>query len=420
MSKSLLTKDQKKVITAIAFGNILEWYDIYAFVFLTPILAKEFFGFESYIASITSAFVVFGLGAVSRILGGWFFGNSGDHTSGRKETFQFSILITTLATVLTGCLPTFNSWGVFAPISLILLRMIQSFGAAGEFPGAICFLYENSHSGNARFMTSWVGVGNQLGTIVALIEMFIFDTFASEEFLFSWGWRISFWYGGVIGIIGFILRNRLHETIPFERLKIENKLDKETELQLVKNHIIPIIQGLGFGMVNASTYYILATYVPVYVETILGISTSSRVIVSLGFVIITTVCLPLVGIMGDRVRNKPILVYSAIACILLVFPLSYAINTKSLMLLLLVSILYIIPITLISGLLAFRLAHLFHTAVRYSGVAFSWNIADGLFGGFAPALAILLFRVTGMDGAFGIYILITAIVSLFAYSRIRE
>lgn len=147
-----LTREQIRVIFTVSFGNILEWFDIYSYVYLAPILARLFFNSISEVANTMSFFLLFGVGFLSRILGAAIFGHFGDRI-GRKKTFMWSITITTSSALLMGFLPTHQNWGFLATILLVLLRLIQSAAASGEVPGTVCFLYEYASITNRKFMT---------------------------------------------------------------------------------------------------------------------------------------------------------------------------------------------------------------------------------------------------------------------------
>lgn len=214
-TKSHLSKQQFKVISIITFGGILEWYEIYSFVYLAPILGKLFFNYHSGLMNLLSSFLLFGTGFISRPFGAILFGRIGD-LIGRKTAFLYSIIIMTIPTFFMGCLPTYAVIGVAAPILFYFLRFIQSIPASGEIPGTICFLYENADEENIKFITSWTNVGNQIGATLGLLEILLIDSFLSEETLLTWGWRISFWSGGLLGLFGIYLRKKLLETPIFK------------------------------------------------------------------------------------------------------------------------------------------------------------------------------------------------------------
>lgn len=414
-----LKKEQTSIILTISFGNILEWFEIYSYAYLAPILARVFFNFETPLLNLLSSFAIFGSGFLTRPFGAIIFGRLGD-LLGRKRAFILSITVMTIPTFLMGCLPTYSQWGIFAPLFLVALRLLQSIPAAGEVPGSICYLYENSDEKNKKFITSWAGVGNQIGAILGVVETFAMDQFMSDDFLMSWGWRISFWSGGVIGLFGIYLRSNLFETPQFEKLKKHHRLDRETIVEVISKYKGKIGIGVAFGVINAATFYFLATYVPTYFTKVLGLSDGKNIFISLLILVLTTVLLPVFGLIGDRLNVRVLMVSCASLIIALLYPLYISIESSNMFWISVIGLFYIIPITCISALLAYLLAHLFPTSVRFTGVGLAWNIADGIFGGFTPAIALLLLQNTANQAAFCWFILTCATVSLFAYFKIRE
>src|SRR3990167_456922 len=144
-----LTKIQKFVILAVSFGNILEWYEIYLYVFWAPVISQLFFDHTSYSVNLLSTVSLFAIGFLVRPLGGLFFGRLGDRI-GRKKAFVLSILAMIIPTFLIGILPTYHQIGFAAPFLLAILRILQTFPAGGELPGAFCYLYENADVGNRK------------------------------------------------------------------------------------------------------------------------------------------------------------------------------------------------------------------------------------------------------------------------------
>jgi len=419
MNSIKLNKKQIRVISAVTFGNILEWFEIYSYAYLVPFLSKLFFNFNSSIANWMSAFIVFGAGFIARPIGAIIFGRIGD-LIGRKQAFISSILVMTIPTFLMGFLPTYATIGIAAPILLFLLRFLQSIPAAGEAPGTACFLYENATPGHKRFITSWGGVGNQLGAILGLAVTFFMDNYLDEQFLLSWGWRISFWFGGLIGLLGIYLRKKLHETPVFLELEKKHKLDKETINEVITRHKKKIILGTGFGVVNAATFYLIATYISTYFDHMIGLSENGNFLISLTILILTTIFLPFFGIMGDKYNNKRILIICVILIIILLYPLYVSINSQNFVLLAFIGLLYLIPITCITALYPYIIANLYPTPLRFTGIGLSFNLADGIIGGFTPALSLLLLGITANKAGFIWYILICAIISLISYIKMKD
>ena len=425
MSSIRVNRRQLHVISAITFGNALEWYQAYSYIYLTPILAKLFFNSTSPESNLFFAFIVFGIGFLTRPIGGFLFGRWGDLV-GRKNAFIWSILIMSLPTFLMGWLGTYAEWGKWAPFCLVFLRLLQSLPESGESPGSFCFLYENASKDNKIFMTSWAAFGNQIGAIIGVFEALVLDPYMSEEFLMSWGWRISFWAGSAIGLLGFILRKTLDETPIFKELKSHHEIDNETFKEVINNNKKKIMLGTAYGIVNAATFYLIAAYLPSYFNERLGLSPHSNALVSLSILALTTILLPVFGMIGDKLRAKnkfpvrSMMIWSTLSIIALLFPLYYFIYTEQVTLTFITTYLYIIPITCITALIPFLLLRLFRAQIRFTGVGLTFNLADGFIGGFTPAIGILLTRYTNNQAAFCWFILACAIISLISYFRIKE
>jgi MHS family proline/betaine transporter-like MFS transporter len=430
-----LSQKQRDVIRTISCGNILEWYDVYSYGLQAPVIAKNFFNFLPEEFALLCALILFGLGSVIRPFSVLLFGKIADHNLsenrcfiklanligiGRKPTFVLSIILTTIATCLTGCLGTYNSWGITAPILLIFLRILTSIGLSAEYTGAICYLYENSYPLNARSVTSWTGVGNQLGGMIGILESLLFALFASVPFIESWGWRISFWMGAVIGIFIAFLRIKLSETPLYEAIEERNKFDHETSFKIVKTNFQKIWLGIGFGVINASTYYFLAIYLPTFLVRELGIKEIMSNCASLFILFISTVLIPIFGRIGDKYSNKTLLIRSVAFMLLLLPAVYYSIATKKLILLCIIGIIYTFPVSCITALLGFQLPRLFRTDVRFTCVGVSWNIADAIIGGLTPAILMLLQLLMNSSGSLCIFILLTGIVSMCCYTKIIE
>lgn len=413
MSK-LLDKEQRHVVNVVNFGNVLEWFDVYSFSYLAKILAGKFFPLQNSLDSLLLSFLVFGLGFISRPIGGIIFGRIGD-LLGRKRAFILSIITLAVPMFLMGILPTYESWGIYAPISLCILRVLQAIPTGGEIPGTICYLFENANNKNRRFMTSWNAVGNQIGAMIAILETFAMENLMSPELIDAWGWRISFITGGFIGLFGTYLRHTLHETPVFKALQQTHKIDHETVTKLLSKYMKQIFIGTGFGVVDASTFYLIATYIPVIIGGVIGFTDNQVLLVSFLILGITTVLLPVFGYLGDRFNNKIMCSASAIMVILLLYPLANALINKNIHVLAIIGALFLIPVSCITALIAYQVGNLFPAQVRFTGTGVSINLADGIIGGFTPAISLFLLQLTGNEAAFCWYILVCAILSLISY-----
>ncbi len=417
---SFSKKEKRSVILAVTIGNFLEWYEIYLYVYWAPIIAKLFFdNTQSELVNLTNAFLLFALGFLARPLGGLFFGRLGDRI-GRKKALVLSIMMMIFPTFITGFLPTYAQIGAFAPIILGIMRVLQSFPAGGELPGASCYLYESSRLPNRRYMCSYASLGYQLGILVCTIECYFLEKYLSPEALISWGWRLSFIVGGLLGFFGLYLRHKLHETPLFKEMVTHEKVVKEPVLQVLSKYKKGIFIGILFCALNSSAFYLLTVNFPIYFGKILGINYADNLLITMLLLVFITVPLPFFGMAGDKFNNKTILVGCTIGVILLLYPLYQAINDASIFFIALYMAIFSLLITCLSALIPFVLPSLFPTHVRFTCVGVSFNVTDAAIGGFTPALTLYLLRWTGSEGSFSWYLLPFALLSAIGFLLAKE
>ncbi|MBM3184210.1 MAG: MFS transporter, partial [Chlamydiae bacterium] len=295
---SLIDLSKKRfasIIFAISFGNFLEWYELSLYVYWAPILSKLFFSGDDIVALI-KIFMIFGVGFLARPLGGIFFGRLGDRI-GRRKSLILSILLMTFPTFITGLLPTYAQIGIAAPLLLGVMRILQSFPAGGEFPGAFCYLYESAPLSKRRFMCSWAGIGYQLGIFFGMIGCFMLKQLLTEDQIIEWGWRFSFILGGILGLFGLFLRSNLHETPLFLEMQEHEKLTRQSFKRVIIENKKPMILGILFTAASSSTFYALSI-------NFLKDGSKGDILLSMFFFALLTLPLPLYGMFGDRYNNK--------------------------------------------------------------------------------------------------------------------
>lgn len=416
---ALSKKEQWTVITAVTVGTTLEWYEIYLYVYWAPIISKLFFPKNPYVENLTDVFLIFGLGFLARPLGGIFFGRIGD-LIGRKKSLILSIVAMTFPTFIMGLLPTYQQIGILAPILLAIMRLMQAFPAAGETPGAACFLYESGSTHNRRFISSWAAVGNQIGVILSMLECYFLEHLLDPESIISWGWRFSFMVGGLIGLFGLYLRHKLHETPVFKSLKSHHQITKSKTTEVLFSNRNKITKSILFCALDASAFYLLSVLFPVYFGEALGSNYSTNLIIGILIIALSTLPLPLFGALGDKFSNKKMLIFSSLGIALITLPLYTSIINNQISYMLFFSILFIILTSCITALLPYALCSLFETPFRFTCFGFGFNIADGIIGGFSPAIALFLLNLTGNKVSFVWIILTCALISLCSFFTINE
>lgn len=408
-----VTKTQLHIIKVVTFGGLLEWYDIYSFIYLAPMLGKLFFNSDSSLRNLFNAFLLFGIGFIARPFGAILMGKIGD-SIGRKTAFIYSIVIMTVPTFLMGFLPTYQQIGILAPILFYLLRVIQSIPASGEIPGTICYLYENSDSYNINFMSSWTFVGNQLGAIIALLETLILDKGFSERFMLDWGWRICFWAGGLVGLVGIYLRQTLLETPIFKNLQEHHTVDHQIVKHVFINHKKIVFLGTAFGLILGVSFFLYATYIPSFIQDTLDLRSSYLILAMISLILFMTILIPIFGYLADKISSKSVLYFSFIFLIcLLPFLYIYA-NYNNIMMLAIIGIVLAIPIAGLSATYPYWIAHIYRSKFRYTSVGIAFNIAN-LVGSLAPAIALFMMEKSKKNGEFSLFVFLCAIVSILAF-----
>lgn len=406
----------KKIVTASMVGNILEYYDFTLFGFLSPILAPLFFPSSDPLTSLIAALATYGVGYFMRPLGAVFFGHLGDKY-GRKKALSFSIILMSIPTVFIAFLPTYEQIGIFASISLILLRLLQGFCTGGEYNGAGIYVVENVSIKKAGLFGSLITIssaiggllGNSVSSIVTLPSMP------------TWGWRFAFLIGGVIGAIGLYIRAKLPENT-VSALEVNRKKNLKTPLwQAITNHPRSVICTIGIAACSGAMYNISFTYTSVFLTTHANwhISQSLR-LMSLG-VITYIITVPFFGYLADKLGNKKVMLTGSLATLLSIYPLfSMLLSSVALYQAIMVQICLALLSAWFQAPMNAYMARLFPLTIRYSGLAFSYSVGIALFGGSTPVICSLLIKSTGMSIMPAFYIIFMAMIGFAAVKLSKE
>ncbi|MGB7978549.1 MAG: MFS transporter [Chlamydiales bacterium] len=397
-------------------GTTLEWYELSLYAYWAPTISKIFFDNDSPATNLLNVFLFLGLGYLIRPLGGIFFGRLGDKI-GRRKALIWSILTMTIPTMLIGFLPSYSSVGIFAPILLCINRLLQSFPAGGELPGSFCYLYESAHASNRKYLTSWGFMGNQMGIMLAMVECLVFEKFFSAEDLFTWGWRLSFLLGSLIGFYGFYLRHTLKETPVWAHLEKTHKIVNSPISNVLLTYKWKIVKGICYSAIPSVSFGALAYFFPIYLGNLLGTSYSMNLVILIIVLVLITIPLPFFGKLADKYDYKKILINCTSLIIVLMislhfFRLDYVISLA-------ICVFLAISFSCLYAILPFILTDLFPTPLRFSGIGLTFNIADSL-EGLTPATALYLLHVTESQTSYFWILLICSFISLGSYLMIQN
>ncbi len=409
-------KQTKKSVFATAVGNAMEWFDFGLYSYLAVIISQNFFSaVKNDEIKLVFTFATFAIAFLMRPLGGIIFGKIGDKL-GRKVVLTITIMLMAFSTLLIGLLPTYNQIGIWAPILLLIARIIQGFSTGGEYAGAMVYIAESSPDNKRNMLGSGLEIGTLAGYILAsLVASILFITLSDQQ-MASWGWRIPFLLGLPLGLVGFYLRNSLEETPIFENELSDNEVQEEGFLTILRNHkrdvLVCFVAVAFFNITN----YMLLSYMPSYLDQIIGLSST------LGTVLITIVMVIMVplafmfGKLGDKIGNKTVFLIGLGGLTLLSVLAFYLINLNTLVFISLGILILGVLLSTYEGTMPGSLPTMFYTDIRYRTLAVTFNVSVSLFGGTTPLVSTWLVHQTGNNLAPGFYLTIVSIIGFLVIS----
>ncbi len=403
----------RTIITACSIGNFLDWYDYALYGYFTSVLYKIFFP-ETALYSNINTFLVFSVGFIARPLGSIIFGWIGDRL-GRKEGLICSIFFITIPTLLMGMLPTYLQIGITGFILLTILRVIQGIPIGGEIGGIMCYLTEIAPKGQKAFFGSWSIFGAQLGFIVSSIEIYACENVISYTALNQWGWRVPFLLGGVLGLLGWYLRRKIHETPVFREAVAKHHILKNPVKTLFRNYKKQFFLSFLLASVSAGTFYVLYFFSIVFLKKAIHLHFSTILLINASSLAVSTIFLPFFGKLGDRYGVRKLFLYSVIGVLVVPCFMFYFACKEDVILFLVMKVMLSMVLTLNNALIPALLSELFPAPVRYTGVGISYNACNALFGGTAPFVCLFLIDLTGTDFAPAFYFIFLGILSLIPF-----
>ncbi|ADJ61759.1 MFS transporter [Herbaspirillum seropedicae] len=414
---SVSNQQRRRAIVATVIGNGLEWFDFTVYSFFAVIIAKLFFPTGNDLTSLLLAVATFGVGFFMRPVGGILLGIYADRV-GRKAALSVTILLMAVGTTMIGLAPTYESIGLFAPLIIVVARLLQGFSAGGEMGSATAFLTEYAPERERAYYSSWIqasiGVAVLLGAAVGTFVTASLDAAA----LASWGWRLPFLLGIIIGPVGYYIRHHLEETPTF--LEEKDKTDSPLK-EVIRN--FPRETSASFSMVILWTVctYVLLFYMPTYSVKVLKLPQTTGFIAGMVGGLCIMVLAPIVGRLADRIGRRPLLSGSAALILMLAYPMFAYINSApSLSTLLIFQLVFGTLIAAYTGPILAAFSELFPAKVLSTGLSVAYNLAVTIFGGFASFFITWLIAATGSTMAPAFYVMIAAAISFVGTRFVRE
>lgn len=392
MEKS--SSSMTKVMLSAMLGNGLEWFDFALYAYLAKTISVQFFPAGNPELNLLAAFGIFAVGFVARPLGGVLFGYIGDRF-GRRISLAAAILMMAIPTGCIGLLPTYAQIGVWAPILLTLIRLLQGLSLGGEFSGSITFLVEHAPAHKRGLIGSTtissLLIGFMLGSFVVLM---IKSGLTPEQFE-SWGWRVPFIAGVFIGLTGYYIRHRCDESPVYEAAKEKGELLHAPAKEACKNFKLMMVRTAAIYVMVTMPFYLLSTYFVTYTQAVLGRTMEEALTINVVCMLMVLILTPLSAKLSDKIGRRRLLLGVLGMFAVLSFPTFYLMQQGSFALIFVGQMLMALCVGMYTAPLPALLVEAFPTHVRYTGMAISYNISACVFGGTVPMVCQFLMNETG-------------------------
>jgi len=407
-----------KAIIVGSIGNLVEWYDFYAYAAFALYFAGAFFPGNDLVVQQLNAAVLFAVGFIVRPIGGWLFGHLADRY-GRRNALMLSVLLMCAGSLLIAVTPTYASIGVAAPVLLGVARMIQGLSLGGEYGTSATYLTEVADERHRGFYSSFQYVTLIGGQLCAVFVLLILQqVFLTTEQLKAWGWRIPFLIGALLAVTALFMRRNLHETDEF--VAAQPIARRTNALRALLNYPREVLIVVGLTMGGTTAFYTYTTYMQKFLKLSVGLTDSQTTAVTAGSLLFALILQPLYGALSDRIGRKPLLIWFGVTGTLGTIPLLYLLQStrSALIAFLLIATAWLI-VAGYTSINAVVKAELFPTSIRATGVGVPYAITVSIFGGTAESIA-LSFKAAGHETWFYYYLTTVIAISLLVYLTMRD
>jgi MFS family permease len=389
------------VIAASSVGTVIEWYDFYIFGSLAATLSGIFYPSSNSTVSLLKWLATFAAGFAVRPFGALFFGRIGDLV-GRKYAFMITLLIMGGSTAAIGLLPGYGTLGIFAPILLVSLRLLQGLALGGEYGGAAVYVAEHAPDNKRGYYTSFIQTTATLGLFLSLIVILVTKHSMTDAEFKSWGWRIPFLISAVLVVVSYYIRARMAESPLFVQLKKEGKTSQAPLTDAygtAERWKVFFIVLLGATAGQAVVWYTGQFYALFFLQTVLKVPVDTAYGIVAIALVLGTPFFVVFGALSDRIGRKGIIMSGCLLAALTYIPIYHGmsaaaepVNFWMLVLYMFIQVLYV---TMVYGPIAAFLVESFPARIRYTSLSLPYHFGNGWFGGFTPVIATSIVAATG-------------------------
>lgn len=410
------TAKRLKAIFTGSIGNLVEWYDWYAYAAFALYFAPVFFPKGNPTAQLLNTAAIFAVGFLMRPIGGWLFGTMADR-AGRKTSMTLSVLLMSAGSLMIALAPSFASAGALSPVILLTARLLQGLSVGGEYGTSATYLSEIATAGKRGFYSSFQYVTLIGGQLIALgVQMLLQKVFLTSEQLHDWGWRIPFVIGAALSLFALIIRRHMQETIVVEKKDVK----RGSVITLLKEHPRAVLTVVGLTMGGTLAFYTYTTYMQKFLVNTVHLSKERSTQLTFWLMLIYACMQPLFGMLSDKIGRKPLLLGFGILGTLFTVPVLTAISRTTTgwgaFLLILAALIIVSGYTSINAVVK---AELFPAKVRALGVGLPYALTVAVFGGTAEYIA-LYFKKAGYESLFYWYVTGCILISLIVYAVVRD
>ncbi|WP_461060391.1 MFS transporter [Streptomyces pseudoechinosporeus] len=415
--RSVRAPSMLRLAAASLAGTAIEFYDFFIYgTAAALVLGPLFFPTFSPVAGTLAAFATFGVGFVARPLGSVLFGHIGDR-HGRRPVLVVSLLLTGAATVAVGCVPTYDTIGVTAPVLLLVLRFLQGLGLGGEWGGAVLLTAEHAPAERRGLWSSFPQIGPAVGFVLANGVVLVLSATLSDAQFAAWGWRVPFWAAGMLAVAGLWLRSSLAESPQF--LGIDDHA-RVPLAEVLRGHWRLLLLTAGALAIGYAVFYAVTTWSLAYATERLGVSRTVMLACIMAAVVVKGALTPVAALLGDRYGRRPLCLIGCAAAALWMFPMVALLSTGEPLLMFLGFLVAMLAFITMFAVIAAYLPELYEPRVRCTGAAVGYNLGGVLGGALTPIVATAVAQGERVPWGVAAYLTGIALLSLGCFALLPE